>query len=248
MGTNNFPTKSNKNSYKHFSLCKSIVCVALETICMKNHSRERAKFSAIVFYSFYPKNTFTVFFCVHRFDKNQRRCQGTGAGRTFVENALETHKSFQYINHASKCIRQKCLQMAMLKLWEVFLFFLFSWPMDDQMTVHRINGDAIWWSRRKMLFLIICNWIVAEGFEEKHKHSTQWNTFCIQVNPIFLSFVCLQSFTFCLSHLAQWFTWNWTKFLFAIVKFPFIRSVSLSEKDVKLTFTFLVHCICIIEL
>lgn len=122
---------------------------------------------------FLPQKHFYSFFCVHRFDKNQRRCQGTGAGRTFVENALETHKSFQYINHASKCIRQKCLQMAMLKLWEVFLFFLFSWPMDDQMTVHRINGDAIWWSRRKMLFLIICNWIVAEGFKEKHKHSTQ---------------------------------------------------------------------------
>lgn len=83
-----------------------------------------------------------------------------------------------------------------LKVFRWVFFSLCSWNDHSFFGIMGTPFDG----RDERCFLIISNSIVAKGFEKKHQHPTQSHTFCVQLNPIFPSFVCLQSFYICLSH------------------------------------------------
>lgn len=124
-------------------------CAVLETIFkhIKKPSQPGmnqvfCQWSAIVlpFFLFAYTSSAVGFFVVSSNTKDEyhRRCQGTG--RTFIHFALETRKSFQYINHRSKYIRQKCLQMVhgnieSLKVFRWVFFFLYSHGRYHWMTI-----------------------------------------------------------------------------------------------------------------
>lgn len=103
------------------------------------------------------------------------------AGGTFLQFTLETHKSFQYINHTSQSIGRECLQMALLKLSKFldnsFFFcycFCCCWYRSHsarfEMTILcEIIIGTPFDGRDERCLLIISNWIFEKGFEAEHK-------------------------------------------------------------------------------